>query len=311
MTMRTHTFFVALALVAVSSTVWTQQAASPPPRTMVWVDRSGAEQSLNAPPQVYSNPRISPDGRRLSVSIETGQAEHVWTCELPACGNLVQFTKTGTLNSQGIWTPDGQRLGFYSNVQGPQAAYWQAADGSGAPERLTPPLNPPVAQHLRGWSPNGQFGVMYHATPATQSDIYLLRMSDRVEFPFLATPAIEGGARYSPDGNWLAYMSTQSGGPQVYIQEMPGDRRFRQVSTDGGTQPIWNPKGGELFYRSGNRLMAVQITTGASFSVSQPRIVFDRQYWASPVAQTNAGWDVAPDGQRFLMIKESPRQGSN
>ncbi len=276
--MTTRIFGVmSLMLIAVGA-VWGQQPAPPPPRTMIWVDRSGAEQPLNAPPQVYSNPRISPDGRRLSVSIETGQTEHVWTCDLPACSNLTQFTKAGTVNSQGIWTPDGRRLAFYSNMQGPVvAAYWQAADGSGAPERLTPPLNPLVAQHLRGWSPNGQFGVMYHATPATQSDIYLLRMSDRVEFPFLATPAIEGGARYSPDGNWLAYMSTHSGGPQVYIQEMPGDRRMRQVSTDGGIQPIWNPKGGELFYRSGNRMMVVQITAGGTLSVSQPKAIFDRQ----------------------------------
>lgn len=294
---------LALVLATTSATVWTQQAP-PSPRTMVWVDRSGAEQPLSAAPQVYSNPRISPDGRRLSVSIETGQTEHVWTCDLPACGNLTQFTKGGTVNSQGIWTPDGRRLGFYSNMQGPVvAAYWQAADGSGAPERLTPPINPLVAQHLRDWSPNGQLAVMYHATPATQSDIYLLRMSDRVEFPFLATPAIEGGARYSPDGNWLAYMSTQSGGPQVYIQEMPGDRRMRQVSTDGGTQPIWNPKGGELFYRNGSRMMVVQITTGGTLSVGQPRVVFDRQYWASTVGLTNANYDIAPDGQRFLMIK--------
>ena len=310
--MTTRPIVIASLVVMAAGQVWSQQAPLPPaPRTMVWVDRSGAEQPLNAPPQVYSNPRISPDGRRLSVSVETGQTEHVWTCDLPACGNLVQFTKTGTVNSQGIWTPDGRRLAFYSNVQGPVvAAYWQAADGSGAPERLTPPLNPPVAQHLRGWSPNGQFGVMYHATPATQSDIYLLRMSDRVEFPFLATPAIEGGARYSPDGNWLAYMSTQSGGPQVYVQEMPGDRRMRQVSTDGGIQPTWNPKGGELFYRSGNRMMAVQITTGGVLSVSQPRVIFDRQYWVAPVNQTNAGYDIAPDG-RFLMIKEVARTGSN
>jgi hypothetical protein len=106
-------------------------------------------------------------------------------------------------------------------------------------------------------------------------------------------------------------MSTQSGGPQVYIQEMPGDRRLRQVSTDGGIQPIWNPKGGELFYLNGNRMMGVQVTAGNILSVSQPRVIFDRKYWAAPVGQTNAGYDIAPDGQRFLMIKEAARTGSN
>ena len=85
---------------------------------------------------------------------------------------------------------------------------------------------------------------------------------------------------------------------------------MRQVSTDGGIQPIWNPKGGELFYRSGNRMMAVQITTGGVFSVSQPRAIFDRQYWVASVNQTNAGYDIAPDG-RFLMIKDVARTGSN
>ena len=300
----------ALLLVAsaTSALVSGQQAPAPAPRTLVWVDRSGAEQPINVPPQVYSNPRISPDDRRLSISVETGPAEQVWTCDLPACSNLAQFTKAGTVNSQGVWTPDGRRLGFYSNVQGPPVAvYWQPADGSGTPERLTPPLNPPVAQHLRDWSPNGAIAVMYHATPATQSDIWLLRMSDRVEFPFLATPAIEGGARYSPDGNWLAYMSTHSGTPQVYIQEMPGARRFAQVSTDGGIQPVWNPKGGELFYRNGNRMMVVQVNTGEKLAVGQPRVMFDRPYWAAPIGQTNAGYDVTRDGQRLLMIKEGSR----
>ena len=211
----------------------------------------------------------------------------------------------GTTNDIPVWTPDGRRLAFYSNMQGgPAAAYWQAADGSGAPERLTPPIGP-VAQHPRAWSPNGQFLAMYHQTPATGPDIWFLRMSDRVEFPFLVTPAIEGGTRYSPDGNWLAYMSTDSGGPQLYVQELTGDRRKRQVSTEGGVQPIWNPKGGELFYRSANRLMAVPITTGPNLTVGPPRVVLDGQYWTTPVGLTNATYDVSPDGQRFLMLKES------
>ena len=298
------------ASLAVPITVVAQQTAATLSRTLVWVDRTGAEQPLNVKPQLYSNPRISPDGRRLAITAGPANAEHVWVCDLPACANFTQFTKQGTTNDIAVWTPDGTRLGFYSNMQGgPAAAYLQAADGSGMPERMTAPI-PGVAQHLRGFSPNGQFAVMYHATPATQSDIWLLRMNDRIEFPFLATPAIEGGARYSPDGNWLAYMSTESGGPQIYIQEMPGDRRKRQVSPDGGVQPVWNPKGGELYYRTGTRLMSVPITVGPTLTVGQPRVVFDRPYWLAPVGQTNQNYDIAPDGQRFLMIKEMPKQAS-
>ncbi|MBI3048676.1 MAG: PD40 domain-containing protein [Acidobacteria bacterium] len=288
-------------------TVSTQQAPSAP-RTLVWVDRAGNEQPLSAPARLYQNPRISPDGRRLGVSIGEQGQEHIWMCDLPACSNLTQFTKLGTTNDIAVWTPDGRRLAFYSNMQGgPAAAYWQMADGSGMPERLTPPIGP-IAQQLRAFSPNGQFAAMYHATPATGPDIWLLRLNDRVEFPFLATPAIEGAPRYSPDGNWLAYMSTESGGPQVYVQELPGDRRKRQVSTDGGIQPVWNPKGSELFYRNGSRLMAVPITTSQNFAVGQPKVVFDRAYFVTPIGQTNPSYDISPDGQRFLMIKETAGQ---
>jgi len=302
---------VLFVLMVTSVTVSTQQAPPAEPRTLVWVDRAGNEQPLGAPARLFQNPRISPDGRRLAVSVGEQGAEHIWLCDLPACGNLTQFTKQGTTNDIPVWTPDGRRVGFYSNMQGGQSAFWQMADGSGTAERLTPPIGP-ANQQIRSWSPNGQFAAMYHATPATAGDIWLLRMNDRVEFPFLVTPAIEGAPRYSPDSNWLAYMSTQSGRPEIYVQELPGARRVRQVSTDGGIQPIWNPKGGELFYRNGNRMMAVPITTGQNFSVGQPQVLFQRQYFTAPVQQTNPGYDVSLDGQRFLMIKEvSGQQPTN
>jgi hypothetical protein len=106
-------------------------------------------------------------------------------------------------------------------------------------------------------------------------------------------------------------MSTEAGGPQVYVQELPGDRRKRQISTEGGIQPVWNPKGGELFYRNGNRLMMVPITVGQNLSVGQARVIFDRAYWAAPLAQTNPGYDVSSDGMRFLMVKEAGAPRTN
>jgi serine/threonine-protein kinase len=309
--MRVRAVVAIVVVVASAVAVATQQAPSPQPRTLVWVDRAGVEQALGAPARLYSNPRISPDGRRLAITAGEPNAEHIWVCDLPACGNLTQFTTQGTTNDIATWTPDGRRLAFYSNMQaGPAAAYWQMADGSGMPERLTPPI--PVAQHLRAFSPNGQIGVMYHATPATGPDIWLLRLNDRTEFPFLATPAVEGGARYSPDGNWLAYMSTESGGAQIYVQELPGERRKKQVSTQGGVQPIWHPKGGEVYYREERgRVMAVSVTTAPTLSVGQPRVVVDRQYWTTPVGLTNQSYDLSPDGQRFLMLKEAAAPRTN
>ena len=125
--------------------------------------------------------------------------------------------------------------------------------------------------------------------------------------PFLGTPFNEGGARFSPDGRWLADVSDESGRPEIYVQPYPGPGGKWQVSTDGGTEPVWNRNGRELFYRSGNKLMAVETTTSPSFSAGKPRMLFEGQYLATDYPQLGSGYDVSADGQRFLMVKETAR----
>ena len=108
---------------------------------------------------------------------------------------------------------------------------------------------------------------------------------------------------FSPDGRWLAYVSDESGRYEIYVQPYPGPNGKWQISTGGGTEPRWNPKGRELFYRSGNKMMAVDIATQPSFTVGKPRILFEGQYQPTPTTSPN--YDVSPDGQRFLMLKPS------
>jgi Tol biopolymer transport system component len=95
-------------------------------------------------------------------------------------------------------------------------------------------------------------------------------MSDRKAQPFLRTPFIEGNPRFSPDGNWLAYVSDEAGRSEVYVQPFPGTGGKRQVSTEGGSEPAWNPNGKELFYRSGDAMMAVDVTTKPTFVLGNP-----------------------------------------
>jgi eukaryotic-like serine/threonine-protein kinase len=133
----------------------------------------------------------------------------------------------------------------------------------------------------------------------------VLRLSDRKAQPFLATRFNEGGASFSPDGRWLAYVSNESGRPEIYVQPYPGPGGKWQISTEGGTEPLWNRNGRELFYRSGKKMMAVQITTQPAFAASKPTMLFERDYAASEFLATGIAYDVSPDGQRFLMVKES------
>ena len=294
--MFTRVFMLMFVMLSVGDALWAQ------PRTLVWVDRAGNEQPLAAPAQPYANPRISPDGRRLAIGIDgpEGGNDHIWLCDLPTCTTLPQFTDRGA-NDIPVWTPDGSRIAFLSTMQGPQNVFWQMADGSGGLERLLP-LSA-FNQQPRSFSGNGQLLAVYVTTPATGADIWLLRMNDRKAFPLLATPALEGGPRWHPDGPWLAYISSESGRVEVYVQQLSGIRGKWQISTDGGTEPVWNPNGRELFYRNGNRMMAVEITTEPSFSAGQPRMLFEGEYRLTQLPLTNQAYDVSPDGQRFLMVK--------
>ena len=271
---------------------------------LVWVNRTGAEQPLAAPMRAYQFPRLSPDGRRVAVNIAE-QATQLWLYDLPREA-LTRFTFEGNTNLNPTWTPDGKRITFNSNKEGATNIFWQLADGSGGLERLT------TSEYLQGpssWSPDGQLLAFIEINPTTGYDIWVLRMGDpsagsgqvRKAQPFLRTPFLESAPRFSPDGRWLAYISDESGHREIYVQPYPGPGGKWQISTEGGTEPVWNPNGRELFYRSGDKMMAVDIATQPGFAVGKPRMLFEGPY----VPATVTFYDVTPDGQRFLMLKPS------
>ncbi len=122
----------------------------------------------------------------------------------------------------------------------------------------------------------------------------------------LRHPFADPVPQFSPDGRWPVYISDESGRFEIYVQPYPGPGGKWQISTEGGTEPMWNPNGRELFYRSGDKMMAVDIATQPSFAAGKPRMLFEGQYQLSPVPAVN--YDVSPDGQRFLMVKPSEQQ---
>jgi len=232
----------------------------------------------------------------MAVIIEESEA-NIWLYDLRR-ETLTRLTFEGDLNLLGAWTPDGKRIAFQSNKEGTPNVFWQLADGNGGMERLT---TGEYRQSPNSWSPDGQLMAFIEVNPNTGYDIWILRLSDRKAQPFLRTPFNEGAPRFSPDGRWLAYTSDESGRPEVYVQPYPGPGGKWQISTEGGTEPVWNPNGRELFYRSGDRMTAVDIATQPSFAAGKPQMLFEGQYAPSPVMFPN--YDVTLDGQHFLMLK--------
>jgi len=222
----------------------------------------------------------------------------MWLYDLSR-GTLTRFTFEGDFNALPVWTPDGKRIAFGSTKEGQINIFWQLADGSGGLERLTTSdfLNAPLS-----FSPDGQTLAFQEANPTTGTDIWVLRVSDRKVQPFLRTPFNEVSPNFSPDGRWLAYVSDESGRFEVYVQPYPGPGGKWQISTEGGSEPVWNHNAKELFYRNGDKMMAVEITTQGGFAVGKPHMLFERQYVRTEAFHVPR-YDVSPDGQRFLMLK--------
>src|SRR6202521_5001845 len=271
------------------------------PLNLVWVNRNGTEQPLAAPPHNYTFPRISPDGKRVAAGIEEGEGQ-IWLYDISRDA-LSRLTFEGPFNVDPVWTPDGKRIAFKGKGN---RLFWQSADGGGSAEELTTGKldlnNIPSA-----WSPDGQ--ELAFLEGGAIRNIWILPLKDRTPHVFIASPAYESAPSFSPDGRWIVYTSTESGRSEVYVRPYPGPGGKWQISTEGGTEPVWNPKGRELFYRDGQKMMAAEYTAQPTFSAGKPRMLFQGPY--TPTPRSAADYDVSSDGQRFLMLKateQSPGQ---
>ncbi len=269
-------------------------------RTLVWVDRQGNAQPLAAPERAYSSPRLAPDGRTLAVTITGADRDDVWAYDI-AHNALAQITFEG--GGSPVWTSDGSRIIFSANRGGPPNLFWKRVDGSGADERLTKGTRTNVPNSS---SPDGRTVAFVENNPSAGSKILLLNSDDGALHPFLNSPANETAPAFSPDGQWIAYVSDESGRDEVYVASFKDPRRRVQVSVNGGSEPVWQRAGSELFFRAGNRMMTATVTTRPNLSVMPARVLFeaafDKGFSARP------GFDVSADGARFLMVNSGQGQ---
>jgi Tol biopolymer transport system component len=219
---------------------------------------------------------------------------------------LDRLTFTGD-NHGPTWTPDGKRITFHSRRQDAFNLFWTPADGSGPAEQLAGNEHAAAGLSSQSWSPEGKVLAYVEFHAETGRDIWLLWLDvDHRARPFLQSAFNEDSPAFSPDGNWLAYVSDESGRFETYVQPFPGPGGKWLISTDGGTEPVWNRNGRELFYRNGEKMMAVEITSQPWFSPGKPKMLFESESPATYATFPN--YDVSPDGKRFLMVKDSEQE---
>ena len=271
-------------------------------RTLVWVDRPGRETPIPAPARTYLYPRLSPDGTRVAVYANDQEADN-WVWNLGRT-TLTRLTFDPGIDPYPVWTPDGLRLIFSSERVGARNLFWQAADGTGTVERLT---ESPNNQNATAVSPDGHQLIFTETTPKTGDDVMRMELDGtRRVTPLVQSQFIERNGIVSPDGRWLAYEANDSGRLEIYVRPYPEvNRGHWQVSTAGGTRPLWARNGQELLYVSQTAaLMRVGVGRGASWLATTPTPLVKEGYFTNPAVFTGRTYDISPDGKRFLMIKE-------
>jgi serine/threonine-protein kinase len=270
------------------------------PRRLVWVNRQGREVVVSAPARPYSTLQLSPDAARIAVEIED-QDNDIWVWDF-ARETLTRVTTNPGLDESPVWMPDGRRLVFTSQAGGVLGSlFWQAADGSGVAERLTEgALIQRASAVLRDGS-----AILFSEGAGMQ--MLTLRPERRLG-PVMRSPQITSSGAVSPDGQWLAYVARNVGTPpQVFVSPFSHPDEGRSlVSKDGGTQPRWRSDGRELFFIGlDGILMSAPVRADATLRIGIPTRVLAQPYYNGfGLLERPGTYDVSPDGQRFLMLKQ-------
>ncbi len=269
---------------------------------LVWVDRHGVEEPFLETQMELSNPRLSPDGKRLAVVARRGQERpYIRTCEIERCA-LSPLTSKARVAP--VWSPDGSRLFFTAFQAEGVNIWWISSDGTGEPERV---LERDYFQFPTSLSSNGKVLVFEDWGERGDRDIFTLRLDGKAKpEPFHVTQSNERHPVFSPDGNWIVFTSNRSGRDEIYVKRYPAEGGLLAISTDGGQRPFWAPHSGEIFYREGDKMMAASVETEPNLRAGKPRSLFEglSRLGLEQAQGRGRDYDPTPDGQRFLIVKK-------
>jgi serine/threonine-protein kinase len=269
-------------------------------RTIVAVDRQGQAAPLpGLPPDSYRDVRVSPDGARLALSTQ----DDVWTYSFMRA-TLSRLTTDAASDHSAFWTPNGQRIIFTSRRAGYPELFSRPADGTGNDERLLARAKDLLDLQVNGWSADGRQLLFAEVPPNHQCAIGQIATDGRSDANMLVkNGSCNWYATVSPNGGWMAYESGLSGRAEIYVERYPDLGNRQQISTGGGSLPLWSRDGRELFFSSvdGRQMLAVPVQSGPTLVIGRPHVLFE---FAMDASLSGRPYDISPDG-RFLIIRRS------
>lgn len=271
---------------------------------LIWYNRGGKKLGLIGPPGPYTEISLSPDEKRVAVNVSADPNEpfeslHIWLLDLTN-GVFSRLSFGSFEEADPVWSPDSRQIIFAAEKPtGPELM--RLILGSSQPQKV---FSDGIAAWMDDWSPDGRF-LAYHNSDNTA--FFALPMTGELKPITLVQDSFsKDQLRFSPDGKWAAYNSSESGRPEVYVASFPNMDRRRQVSTDGGVQPMWKPDGKELFYLGlDGKMMAVNVTEGATVGTSTPKALFQTDLSAANQSLNYqlGQYAVAANGQKFLLLE--------
>jgi dipeptidyl aminopeptidase/acylaminoacyl peptidase len=279
-------------------------SAPPQKSRLVWYDRAGKQLGTAGEPREYNQLFLSPDERMAAVSIRNDKKDrthwNIWLLHLET-NVLSPLTFGDGLDADPVWSPDSSKIvyGAYKAEESEKIDLMELTRGERSARTL---YTDGRANKPEAWSPDGRLLLFKREE---QTILSIPTSGNRIPAVVLDTPYAKGRFQFSPDGRWLAYMSPESGAPEIYVTNFPAMTRTLQISMGGGCTPVWRKDGEELFYMAGpGKVMSVDVKAGMRLETSPPKMLFhtgEVPFFTQDYCIGQYG--VAANGQKFLMIE--------
>jgi Tol biopolymer transport system component/predicted Ser/Thr protein kinase len=276
-------------------------------RMLAFIDLKGGVSTLPVAEHAYVDPRLSPDGRRIALGIQSGKDFDIWVYDIQR--NSMSRLTFGGSNRSPVWSPDGRQIAYSNNTAGVNNTAGQGkvviiqSDGGGAPQEIGMDYD---RTYVNCWSHDGSSLIVTVPHQGMGWDLCVVPVTgDRKPWMFLSTKFDESFASLSPDGKWLAYLSNETGSPQVYVRPFPRGVGKWQISSEFSTRADWSPDGRTLYFGSAKGIMAMPITGTQTLTTGAPVILL--KDYRGAALESGVTYDVSPDGKHILVTR--PREG--